>query len=836
MKKILLSALFIVGLSQKSQACGWYDPDYDYFNLFTQESIHNPYYAPFLLSYSNVYYTDNNENPIDIPDENIENWVQYFHNELSYDETKALVNVIQLKHFQSLTKGKLTHQLFQKLGANFYTKYKEGLDYLTKAKELEPYMRVKIGEDSNSYYWSETSKKELDATKLNYAKTLQSLNAAYKTATEPEIKLRYAYQIVRFNHYTLHYTAAVTAFDSLVEPLKLKSPIYYYALDQKAGAQRGLGKLDQANWNFFQVFKNSKNKKESAYNSMFLAKEKDFESLLKKAKTPEDQNMAYFLLAYNNYNNPVPILKKMLANNSQSDILKVLTARGINELERNYLKTNPYCQEQNCDKHRNQKLPFYFTSPYEKDNVDFAKDLETFIIEAKAKNKTDVFWDIADAYIKFLKGDYKTSDSILAQVKTEDKDYQKQVSEMRMLNDIVSQPKMTPEFENLLMTKYKSLFVQNPQALNYNDDTSTIGFVTDILANRYFIEQQDAKSYLLNNKLSDLQYNPNSDMVKKVEAFYDKPNKTAFELYLTKKMEDITDPKSFFNVIYGDRAMRLGDFAKAKSFYQKANNFKGIPRIVADWNNTDNTYKEKPLVYEKGIYNGYDNISALIFGHNVWESFGSAAKESMKSEGFNFSFIKDNMNKVELADALIQLQNIAKSNTEEARQANQLIGNLLYNTSILGYYREVFLMDIDNSNGGKFDFTDEKNPPFYFYYKNFASSNSIEPDNFDLSINYYKKALQLSKNKEDQTRILFQMSSAEQGKYYQWESSKANFLKWDDPDYDKKSEAREALLNKTKNQSYRQYFAELKKNYAQTKTYKDLQSSCLYFNYYTTKK
>jgi hypothetical protein len=31
---------------------------------------------------------------------------------------------------------------------------------------------------------------------------------------------------------------------------------------------------------------------------------------------------------------------------------------------------------------------------------------------------------------------------------------------------------------------------------------------SDILANRYFMEHQDAKSFLLNNKLSDLQYNP----------------------------------------------------------------------------------------------------------------------------------------------------------------------------------------------------------------------------------------------------------------------------------------------------------------------------------------
>lgn len=79
------------------------------------------------------------------------------------------------------------------------------------------------------------------------------------------------------------------------------------------------------------------------------------------------------------------------------------------------------------------------------------------------------------------------------------------------------------------------------------------------------------------------------------------------------------------------------------------------------------------------------------------------------------------------------------------------------------------------------------------------------------------------------------MASAEQGKYYQWENSKSNFLSWNDPNYDTKAKAQEALFTKTKNQNYRTYFADLKKNYSQTKTYKDLQGSCLYFGYYSTK-
>jgi hypothetical protein len=193
------------------------------------------------------------------------------------------------------------------------------------------------------------------------------------------------------------------------------------------------------------------------------------------------------------------------------------------------------------------------------------------------------------------------------------------------------------------------------------------------------------------------------------------------------------------------------------------------------------------------------------------------------------------MNKIELADVLLQLQKIGAGKDEKAIKANQLIGNLLYNTSVLGYYREVFVMDVDNSNGPKFQFWNVDNPPFHYYYKNYSSKSFVDVDNFDLAINYYQKALNLSKDREQKARILFQMASAEQGKYYQWEMKNDEPVDYNDPKYDEKEKNRQAFWDKTKNEKYRTYFAELKKNYSDTKTAKDLQTSCLYYGYYSSK-
>ena len=166
MKKLVvsLSLLFAV---HKADACADVNLDYEYFNLFAQEMIHAPEYEPFLLAYDTPFYESQNK----FRSENIESWQKYFDNKLSYDETLALVQTISLKHLQDWSHGKLTHVLSKKLGTQFFNKYKQGLTYLIKAKELEPYMAISFVADEDSFYF-DVDKKRKNATQLNYSKTI----------------------------------------------------------------------------------------------------------------------------------------------------------------------------------------------------------------------------------------------------------------------------------------------------------------------------------------------------------------------------------------------------------------------------------------------------------------------------------------------------------------------------------------------------------------------------------------------------------------------------------------------------------------------------------------
>lgn len=905
MKKALLTLTLVSLFYQKSEACAWYDPDYEYFNLFTQSIIKDKSYTPFLLTYSNWFYEDQRTK---MPDDNIDAWRKYFGNALSYSETYNLVYKLSLNDLNLLKKGTPSQPLLQKLGFNFYSKYKEGFDYLIEAKYLEPFMRINYLGSEDSFYYHDSAPTK-NATDLDYTKTISALESLYKATNNPEIKQRYGYQLVRFNHYNRKFEEATAAFQTYVEPIKLRSEPYYMALDQLAGAQRGLGKSEDANWNFFQVFLNSNRKKQDAYVSMQISDSAAFDNLLKRAQNDKERNMAYFLLGYQDYNNPLPMMEKMYAIDPKSEMLKVLAARAINELERNYLQTYYYQNSEDTStnatsssesnaarsdaskeqqkkelsfwdkvvrffkslfgKDANEKqersndltdkqylnnpdrIPFYNKAQYdhysneENGPKDYLNDLEAFTSKTKEKSD-DEYWKIADAYLKFLQKEYEESTGILNDIKTQNPEYIDQIKRMKMLNEIVSQPKITPEFEEHLFADYKEFFVEKPapkkDSANENEDyyenypqPSTNDFLKDILANRYFLQGEDAKSYLMNNKLSDFRYNPNYELAKKLQQFYNKKDKSSFEKeIISKNMDDVGNPEAFFNLVYGDYAMRNADFIKAKSFYKNATTFKGFPTYDEYYNYQTGNYEK--VTNPELLYNGYKNISSLIFGHNVWECYSCDESQSMKAESFvgEFPFIKNVMNKEELADALLQLKKIGDGKGETSAKANQLIGNVLYNTSVLGYYRELFVMDVDNSNGGKYHFYQSESP-FKYYYKNYTSSVFIKPDNFDLSINYYAKALQSSTDREQKARILFQMGSAEQGKYYQWEVKDDFEVPYDDPKWSEKRESNQQRLDAAKNQKFRSYFTQLKQSYSNTQTSKSLAGSCSYYSYFLTK-
>ncbi len=805
MKKQLLSLLLGLSLSQQALACGGSDPDDIYFNLFAQDIITDKAFTPFLYEPSPSFYSNNN---ITIPDENIADWQAYFDNKLTYEQTKNIVykaTIDDLKNW--LHTGKLENLGIKEIDRDFLYQHYTGITYLIEAKYLQPYMHI-ISKDD----WREAKTVE----NLNSKKTIADLLKWYKQADDKRIKLRYGYQLVRFYHYNLKFEEAVQAFEEYVEPLNIKTAPYYMALDQYAGALNGLGQKDKANYLFFQVFLHTKRHKDSAFSSMKFSTDNDFNQLLAKAKNSQEKEMAYFLLAYQSFNNQLPMMEKIYELNPNSEVLKVLQARTINQLEWHFLSKYP----DEASKQKNNRLPLKNNNH----NLQFIKQLEKdrAISEKLYQTANDkAFWGISLAYLDFLQQKYGASIQRLNEISTDNPAYQKQISTLKMLNDIITQSVIDETFEKHLMKEYADVFDWNTNEEGYEEISSTTEFVIDILANRYFIQGDLGKSFLMQNKLSDLLSVRDNTLTKSVDQFYQKTDKNPFEKKVLMRQMNVTSPDSLFNLLYGDNAMHNGDFSKALTYYRLINNTDGIVPTTYEYYDKG---KEIKTTYAKlRKYDRFNHISNTVFGQNREEHFNASISHTMTLPIFirNFDFIKDKpmMNKVELAEKLVKLQAIAKGDDEKAGQANQLIGNVIYNTSKLGYFRQLFIDNFSNGNDWRYGFYGKQQKPRYYYGSGWRRwEMMMNGEAFDKAIGYYKKALTLTKDREQKAIILFQLASAEQGKYYQWQGKQDK--------YDKD------LFKRTKNDKFRTYFKVLKKDYADTYTVKQLESSCSYFKHF----
>ena len=351
---------------------------------------------------------------------------------------------------------------------------------------------------------------------------------------------------------------------------------------------------------------------------------------------------------------------------------------------------------------------------------------------------------------------------------------------------------ITPEFENILFTKYKSVFDAidlSEMQDQYYPGVTTQDFIFDILANRYYLQKDFAKAFLLHNSLKALESNPDLDLIAEIEAFYHKENKSPMDEYLARD----ANADVYLAGIKGTVYLAQGELEKALSYFDIANDDSDIPY--------------------------------LIFGYNRIESFESPENEVMGVDYLSdFPFIKGNMNKKMLTKTLIQLREAAQKNNELAAKANYLLGNFFYNTTSTGYYRHVLRFDNNNGNGEKFN--GENNTPVNLsgnvYLKGYADSYYF-PDNLTLPNQYLERAMELARNDELRARIAFALSKVEQEAFYLKNNMFGHdYFYWHDGE---RPEGDGVLI------SNRKYFKELAK-YSHTNFYDEVKTNCLYFDYY----
>ncbi len=412
-----------------------------------------------------------------------------------------------------------------------------------------------------------------------------------------------------------------------------------------------------------------------------------------------------------------------------------------------------------------------------------------------------------------------------------------------MLVDISEQKMITTQFEEHLFKEYGAYFTeeQAEENGNYCAGNTTKDFIIDILANRYFLQEDYGKAFLLQNSVTDLEYNPDLKILLAIEKLHDKSNKNAFEKYITnnitptvyiyevKKFQKVPDFnfEEYVAQMKGSIYLRLGKLKEAKKEFKKVTANFTLPRYYSEDENGKTIIKKQ--TYDVP-YDGYSNIKRDVFGTNRIECFtceGTVDTYYLEE----FPFIKPSMNKAELTDALIQLDKIAEKKDELAAKANYLLGNFYFNTSTLGYFRQLFTFNITNDNSPKFSryryFSTSYSAKFYF--KNYSNEASYI-DDFKLPLAYLDKGLALAQDKELKAKLLFTAAKAEQGLFY--DEGEPIFSEQHGKDGIYSEEYRIKLLQ-YKAQNYRSYFEKLK-DYSDTQYYEEVKSNCNFFDYYVT--
>lgn len=795
MRKYILTILLVISCLTKSNACSWSSEDGSFYNLFDQELISDKTLRPFFLTYDNTFnYGNYDPEKPELSEEidyNILEWKKYFDNQLNENELKYLVYESTINDLSKIATSNSLNGISGLLKQKAYITNKgiEAIKYLIFAKKCEPFAIATEESNEEDWYYGSVRKK---ITKPQFMSTAKDGNILYAATTNVDIKLRIAYQLVRLSHYGGFNDDAIRYFNTYVKPLNQKTLLYYYALEQKGGALFNQKKYAEAGCAYAEVFHNTIDRKIPCYASFRISDQMSFDKAILFCKTPNEKAALYVLRGFNKFSSGLSEMKNIYAIAPNSSYLELMACRAMLQMEHTAFQIpNDYDSK--------NSFPVINTAgkAYLQKTILFT---ETLLKEAKV-NRTD-FWQAYLAHLYLLNGDYTKSQATTQQIKSTDAgiiaqkdrtEFSAYIGSLKTI-DAVSEEKI-----------YKHFLA--------NKDDIQKQFVYQILGHNYLKQNNLAKAFLCHNDLSGLYGSLNINIINDLIEFVTKKDKTAFEQNLLNEKIKIKDVLTQLYDLKGTYYFKNDDVESALVWYKK------VPKNLSFLKSSEYDYDKNITIEKDGTFNGYSDISPNIFSSKVQTFFDDDVNNAFTDNTYkSFDFIGKTLNKQQLAEAIIQLKKIALNNDEQAAQANYLLGNFYYNTSLWGYYRNFFYYEPENhylSYIYTYNTFPSKVEKTYNYYNGTGLINYNKPKK---PYDYFLKAENISSNKELKAKAVFQAAKCELDIFF----SEGNHSYYGfDGNY--------KLLYST---STRPMFKRLKNNYAETAYYKEIQSNCNYFKYY----
>ncbi len=752
MKKTVLIFVIFFASYFNGKACAYFDETMLFYNLFFQTNIADKDYYMFLRDDDNKFY--------------------------SYmpDEGKI--------HFEYRGNLKLWHQLLKKWSKSDIEKavydadkfdwsekqssldksVKKYLDFANKCSDFFSYRVKTYGWEAYDEDNSEPSYEEIEQIE-------KEAKALLEDEDIKQLKYRYLYQLIKILNYSDKYKEAISVFNEQIKDKMPENEMYYYILDQIGGSYYNIEDYNKAAYIFANVISNSIDRKKSAYLSYNLCIDYGYDgsSLISGV---EDKKDLLFLKALNTFSSNRDAFDKLIHLQANDPRIELLFMRDLNDLER-ILWTKTY--------------GFYIKNyPEEEETPDIIYRLirisKSQIDDSSVKNKD--FWKLALSYLYFMLNKSDEAKQTIAEVHSFD--FQK--TALTLVYDIYSSNNIRVDTENKVYN-----FIKNNKKFKFSDITK---FILNGMGHVYFKNNKIAKAFLVNNELMTVKNAGSIELLNSLEDLCNNSNKSDFDKYLLYKDNEKINVLDYINYNKGIYYLQKGSPRKALVFFNKNKS-----------------------------YEGKIQIPATIFSNNTVECFNCTEDFVMDDEVYKakpYAFITKEFSRKQLTENLIKLQDIADGEKNwKAKLANYLLANYYFNICNTGYYRGILT---DNTNIGSSVFMKQSDKYNSKYIIESLSSYNLDGldqcPNFyfglaDIAMEYYQKTIDMSTDKELNSRCLYMMAKCELNNFYNNNSE------------DRYNYSGEIYMpNKMKS------FDKLNSEYSNTNFYKMIINECANFMYY----
>lgn len=554
---------------------------------------------------------------------NLKEWEKWFGGALSLDDIGHLVYRVPLEELESLAKSKQGQPW---KGVLLRPENQPALEYLVFAKRCEPYCVVDR--------WSWDVEAEMAGRRKPGAmlQLVEEAKRRYEKASSSFFKIRYGYQMVRLAHYAKDYRLCIDLFNRYIAPQPKASVVWDWAARHRNGALLAQGKISEALVMSSLMFDQNLAMMDEAYLDFYIPEEPVWQESLRIASHPHRQATLWMLRGLKESRFILEPLQQMAKLEPKSPRVEVMLVRYINRLECEFLNSGYFFDkyEPHLTEERKRGLGYF------RELLDYIDSVD------KMQFRQPALWYAAGGYLNIITRNHREADTYLARAESlcppQRSDLINQIQFLKLLNQVVEQPRITPEIENNSLAVLQWLDGYKEQS---NNRAQIHHAFYTLLGQKYLLTQDFPKAYCTMAKAGTehnylLELYPSPAQMDQLLALLSKPNKTPFEQRITTGL-----PWSFndYLSIEGTQLLRKGRYSEALAKFQQ------ISKAYWDQSRKDNmdlvrtSFAQNYYNPRTGLYqypkNGFPRFTKLEFTQKVLE-LQQLAKKDPANAGYYY--------------------------------------------------------------------------------------------------------------------------------------------------------------------------------------------------------